>query len=52
MAELLPNDRFPLSHKYDRDWMLRNQTGPNALWLMEWLKLQEGAFETWQSAEY
>lgn len=37
MAEPLPNDRFPLSSKYDRDWLLRNQMGPNALWLMEWL---------------
>ncbi len=28
---------FPRSAKYDSDWMMDNQMGPNALWLMEWL---------------
>jgi len=28
---------FPRSAKYDPDWMMDNQMGPNALWLMEWL---------------
>ena len=37
MSEPLQNDRFPLSSKYDRDWIFRHQMGPNALWLMEWL---------------
>jgi ubiquinone/menaquinone biosynthesis C-methylase UbiE len=28
---------FPLSNTYDPDWVMDNQMGPNALWLMEWL---------------
>ena len=28
---------FPRSAKYDPDWVMDNQMGPNALWLMEWL---------------
>ena len=31
------NDRFPLSNKYDGQWVAENQMGPNALWLTEWL---------------
>lgn len=34
---LLRNDRFPLASKYDPQWVIENQMGPNALWLMEWL---------------
>jgi cyclopropane fatty-acyl-phospholipid synthase-like methyltransferase len=28
-------ERFPRSAKYDRQWMLENQMGPNVLWLTE-----------------
>jgi cyclopropane fatty-acyl-phospholipid synthase-like methyltransferase len=28
---------FPRSNKYDPDWVIENQMGPNALWLVEWL---------------
>jgi SAM-dependent methyltransferase len=28
---------FPLSSKYDPQWVLRNEMGPNVLWLTEWL---------------
>ena len=28
---------FPRSNKYDHQWMLDNQMGPNAVWLVEWL---------------
>lgn len=28
---------FPRSNTYDPDWVLDNQMGPNALWLIEWL---------------
>ena len=34
---LLRKPDFPRSAKYDPAWMLENQMGPNALWLMEWL---------------
>ena len=30
-------DRFPRSGNYDIEWMLKNEMGPNALWLTEWL---------------
>jgi SAM-dependent methyltransferase len=33
----LSRPEFPRSSAYDRDWMLDNQMGPNALWLCEWL---------------
>jgi SAM-dependent methyltransferase len=36
-TEMLRVERFPLSAKYDPAWVLENQMGPNALWLMEWL---------------
>ena len=26
---------FPRSNAYDPDWVLENQMGPNALWLIE-----------------
>lgn len=28
---------FPRSGRYDPDWMMDNQMGPNAVWLAEWL---------------
>jgi cyclopropane fatty-acyl-phospholipid synthase-like methyltransferase len=34
---LLIKPEFPRSAKYDPGWMMDNQMGPNALWLMEWL---------------
>ena len=37
LAEMLKNERFPLSSKYDSEWVVENQMGPNALWLTEWL---------------
>jgi len=33
----LARPEFPRSSRYDADWMLGNQMGPNALWLLEWL---------------
>jgi SAM-dependent methyltransferase len=35
--ELLKNDRFPRSAKYDSEWVLKGWMGPNVLWLTEWL---------------
>ncbi len=37
MAELLRNDRYPRSAKYDPEWVLQGWMGPNVLWLTEWL---------------
>lgn len=37
LAAMLQNNRFPLSSKYDPQWVLENEMGPNALWLAEWL---------------
>lgn len=37
LVELLKAEQFPLSSKYDPEWVLKNQMGPNALWLTEWL---------------
>lgn len=37
MAELLGNDRYPRSAKYDPEWVLKGWMGPNVLWLTEWL---------------
>ena len=34
---LLARPEFPRSSRYEADWMLGNQMGPNALWLLEWL---------------
>ena len=31
------NGDYPLTCKYDADWIFRNQMGPNPLWLTEWL---------------
>lgn len=32
---LLHRERFPRSARYDLDWILANEMGPNALWLLE-----------------
>jgi cyclopropane fatty-acyl-phospholipid synthase-like methyltransferase len=37
IAKLLNRPEFPRSARYERDWMLDNQMGPNAVWLCEWL---------------
>ena len=37
LAEMLKNDRFPRSAKYDPEWVVKNNMGPNALWVTEWL---------------
>lgn len=37
LQKLLENKDFPLSNKYDPQWVVDNQMGPNALWLTEWL---------------
>ncbi|MFC1949733.1 SAM-dependent methyltransferase [Chloroflexota bacterium] len=37
MKELLKAEQFPLSSKYDPEWVLKNNMGPNVLWLTEWL---------------
>jgi cyclopropane fatty-acyl-phospholipid synthase-like methyltransferase len=37
LAEMLKNNRFPLSAKYDPRWVLENEMGPHPLWLLEWL---------------
>lgn len=34
---LLSRPEFPRSSAYDPDWVMDNQMGPNALWLVEWL---------------
>jgi cyclopropane fatty-acyl-phospholipid synthase-like methyltransferase len=34
---LFYNERFPRSNRYDSEWIAKNQMGPNALWLTEWL---------------
>jgi len=33
--DLLRLDRFPKTAKYDVEWILENEMGPNALWLLE-----------------
>ncbi|MBU1627778.1 methyltransferase domain-containing protein [bacterium] len=37
LKEMLRNEEFPLSSKYDPVWVLENEMGPNALLLTEWL---------------
>jgi cyclopropane fatty-acyl-phospholipid synthase-like methyltransferase len=37
LKEMLTVERFPLSSKYDPQWMLENEMGPSAVWLTEWL---------------
>ncbi|MDD5426383.1 MAG: methyltransferase domain-containing protein [candidate division Zixibacteria bacterium] len=33
----LKTEDFPLSNKYDPQWVIDNHMGPNVLWLTEWL---------------
>ncbi len=33
----LTHARYPRSNTYDVRWVIENQMGPNALWLLEWL---------------
>ncbi len=37
LASRLRKPEFPRSARYEPDWVLDNQMGPNALWLVEWL---------------
>lgn len=37
IASLVHKPEFPRSNRYEANWMLQNQMGPNALWLVEWL---------------
>ncbi|MBT3220384.1 MAG: SAM-dependent methyltransferase, partial [Proteobacteria bacterium] len=36
LEKSLRRPEFPRSGRYDPSWMLDNQMGPNALWLVEW----------------
>ena len=38
--QLLDKPEFPRSRGYDQSWVMDNQMGPNALWLIEWLSQQ------------
>lgn len=46
LTEMLSVERFPLSGKYDPEWVFENEMGPSALWLTEALSqkmnLKEG----------
>lgn len=35
--EMMRDERFPRAGKYDPEWVVRDQMGPSALWLTEWL---------------
>ena len=35
LAEMLRVEQFPLSAKYDPEWVMTNEMGPNVLWLTE-----------------
>ncbi|MGV9640811.1 SAM-dependent methyltransferase [Streptomyces sp. NPDC003333] len=37
LAARLTHPRYPRSGRYDPRWVVDNQMGPNALWLLEWL---------------
>ena len=37
VKNILDKPEFPLSNAYDPDWVMDNQMGPNAMWLIEWL---------------
>lgn len=37
LASMLKLEQFPMSSKYDAEWVLENQMGPSSLWLAEWL---------------
>lgn len=37
LTKRLTHARYPRSNSYDVRWVIENQMGPNALWLLEWL---------------
>jgi len=37
LTSLLSRQEFPRSNRYEPEWVLDNQMGPNALWLVEYL---------------
>ncbi|WP_328356468.1 methyltransferase domain-containing protein [Streptomyces sp. NBC_00445] len=37
LTQRLTHTRYPRSNSYDARWVIENQMGPNALWLLEWL---------------
>ncbi|MEU0969748.1 methyltransferase domain-containing protein [Streptomyces sp. NPDC005917] len=37
LTDRLTHPRYPLSNAYDPRWVVENQMGPHALWLLEWL---------------
>ncbi|MFJ3666561.1 SAM-dependent methyltransferase [Streptomyces sp. NPDC090106] len=37
MPDITAPARYPRSNGYDARWVVENQMGPNALWLLEWL---------------
>ena len=37
IRRLMEKKEFPRSARYESSWIIENQMGPNALWLMEWL---------------
>src|SRR3954452_5886754 len=37
LTRRLTQARYPRSNSYDVRWVIENQMGPNALWLLEWL---------------
>lgn len=37
LTQRLTHARYPRSNSYDARWVIENQMGPNALWLLEWL---------------
>lgn len=37
LVQRLTQARYPRSNGYDVRWVIENQMGPNALWLLEWL---------------
>ena len=37
LTAMLQQEQFPLSAKYDAQWILKHSMGPHPLWLAEWL---------------
>lgn len=37
LTQRVTHPRYPRSNSYDPRWVVDNQMGPNALWLLEWL---------------
>ena len=35
IRELMKNKRYPLSARYDSDWIIQNSMGSHSLWLLE-----------------